>query len=156
MSICENERKNIRKEDEGKVKISDKISMIKSNHFPYLHIELWWNLNNKLYFRTHHKPNQKIKYVNASSTHTRNTLRAIPQSILTRLASLTSRETSLKNKTIGEIYREHALALKKAKLINLKFPTFKTLWENYDYLLHLPTSLKAHLQTTHPKKIHTS
>ena len=40
MSICENERKNIRKEDEGKVKISDKISMIKSNHFPYLHIEL--------------------------------------------------------------------------------------------------------------------
>jgi len=50
MSIWENESKNNRKEDEGKLKISDKILIIKSNHFPYLDIELRWNLNNKLYF----------------------------------------------------------------------------------------------------------
>ena len=49
-----------------------------------------------------------------------------------RLASLTSRETSLENKTIEEIYPEHSLALKKAKLMNSKFLTFKPLWEDYD------------------------
>ena len=58
-----------------------------------------------------------------------------------RLVSLTSRESSLKNKTIDKIYPKHALALKKAKLMNSKFPTFKTLWENYASPFTTPTNI---------------
>ena len=72
-----------------------------------------------------------------------------------RLASLTSRETSLENKTINEIYQEHALALKKAKLMNSKFPTFKTLWENYDNSSTTPTNITKDPATTYEAQRNT-
>lgn len=125
---------------------------VKDPIFPYLYMELRW-ANNLLYFRTYHKPKQRIKYVDQTSIHTRQTIKAIPYGVIQRLAGFTSRESSIQNKTIDMIYPEHSQARRKAKLIS-DFPTFKEVWNEYD-TKNLQPRLLSTLKTTHTAETHT-
>ena len=49
--------------------------------FPYLDMELHWNDKGKLNYRVHLKPNQQLKYLNRSSTHTNPCFKAIPHGV---------------------------------------------------------------------------
>ena len=59
------------------------------------------------------KPNQqKLKYLNSDSTHTKATFAAIPNGVLVgRLNRLTSKTKRLENATVDKIYPHHAQAL---------------------------------------------
>ena len=71
------------------------------------------------------KPNQKLKYLNADSTHLPSTFRAIPSGVLNRLSKLTSKIKLLGDVTIDTIYPHHAKALQTAGIAPKTFPTFK-------------------------------
>ena len=88
---------------------------------------MFWNDRGKLVFQIHIKPNQKLKYLNEDSTHLPSTFQAIPEVVLNRLSSLTSKSKALDNVRIDTIYPRHAKALKIAGIAPDTFPTFKEL-----------------------------
>ena len=59
---------------------------------------------------------QQIKYVDQTSTHTRQTIKAFPYGVIQCLAGLMSRERSIEDKTIDTIYPEHSQALQTRDL----------------------------------------
>ena len=109
----------------------------------FLDISMYWNDDEELQFQVYRKPNQKLKYLNFSSTHTKAMKAAVPDGVMKRLARLTSRSDKLVKSKISEIYPDHAQALKKAKLVpnDSFFPTFGKLWEKQD--APLPKSTRS-------------
>ena len=101
-----------------------KLTIINDKYFPYLDMEMYWNLRDELKFQVHMKPNQVLKYLNKDSTHLPTVFKAIPKGILNRLSKLTSISKKLERKTIDEIYPLHTKALQIAGLAPKKFPTF--------------------------------
>jgi hypothetical protein len=100
------------------VLLNDKVEVIKDQTFPFLDMELSWNdVTNELTFGVYIKPNQELKYLNKTSIHTPNCLKAIPNGVCQRLAKLTSIDESNKDKKLSEIYPIHFDALGKAGLI---------------------------------------
>ena len=71
------------------------------------------------------KPNKKLKYLNADSTHLPSTFRAIPLRVLNRLSKLTSKSKSLENVNIDTTYPHHAKALQNAGITPKNLPIFK-------------------------------
>ena len=109
--------------DDKKI-INKKLTIIKDTHFPYLDMEMYWNKRDELKFQVHMKPNQKLKYLNADSTHLPSTFKAIPSGVSNRLSKLTSKSKTLENTKIDKIYPHHAKSLKIVKLAPREFPTF--------------------------------
>ena len=68
------------------------------------------------------KENHALKYLNAGSQHTKSCFKAILSGVFQRLSKLTMITTKNKDKTIGEIYPNHAAALRTAGLADA-FPT---------------------------------
>lgn len=71
------------------------------------------------------KENQKLKYLNSDSTHTKCCLKAIPNRIFGRLAKLTSTLRSKFDTTIDELHPDHTKALEVAGLAPKKYPSWK-------------------------------
>ena len=113
-------------EDKGKpVKCNKSVEIVGGNEFPYLDLELFWNKRNELNFRVHVKENQKLKYLNSDSTHTKCCLKAIPCGIFGRLAKLTSTSRSKLETRIDKLYPNHTNALEIAGLAPKKYPKLK-------------------------------
>ena len=89
-------------EDDEKI-INKKLTIIKDTYFPYLDMEMCWNKRDELKFQVHMKPNQKLRYINADSTHPPSTFKAIPSGVLNRLSKLTSKSKTLENTKIDKI-----------------------------------------------------
>ena len=123
-------KSNIGKEKEMRDDIyKERITINYDNFFPFLDMELKWNSKKELRFSVHFKPNQKLKYLNNGSCHTRCCMKAIPSGVIKRLAKLTSREGNLKAK-MDNLYPNHAEALRKAGLAPKEFPTLEEVGSN--------------------------
>ena len=107
------------------------ISINSENKFPFLDMYLFWKTMKsdgdlkwkdggvkELCFNVYHKPNQRLKYLNAQSTHKRTVFHAIPKGVFHRLASLTTFDSTNTSKTVDELYPIHAKALIIAGLVN--------------------------------------
>jgi hypothetical protein len=99
------------------------VSVNKGESFPYLDMEMYWSVDNQLFFKVHLKPNQQLKYLNRGSTHTEACFKSIPSGVLKRLASLTTRTEDSEMKCLDKLYPLHASVLRSAKLIEGNFPT---------------------------------
>ena len=105
----------------------DKITINDSTNFPFLDIELFYNIKDNLKFKVHLKENQKLKCLNKLSAHAKACFKAIPKSVCKRLARLTTMTNNNKDKKINEVHPNHINALLRAELIkNMnKLPTFQ-------------------------------
>eukprot|EP00957_Ditylum_brightwellii_P131890 10057657-Ditylum_brightwellii.AAC.1 len=72
-----------------------------------------------------HTEDQQLKYVDQQSTHRPNTFKSIVMGVYTILSRLTSYSDSMAEKSIDELYPDHAAALNAANLIKDKFPKFR-------------------------------
>eukprot|EP00957_Ditylum_brightwellii_P199772 15228832-Ditylum_brightwellii.AAC.1 len=86
--------------------------------------------SNQLLFRMYREEDQELKYVDQQSTHRPINFKSIATGVYTRLSRLTSYSESTAEKSIDEIYPEHAEALNAANLMKDKFPTFGEIWKN--------------------------
>ena len=68
--------------------------------FPFIDLELFWDDSEKLELQVHRGKNQLLKYLNKGITHTKATLKAIPNVILNILAKLISRTEENSNMSI--------------------------------------------------------
>lgn len=107
------------KEDGSK---SKEVSVCAEAHFPFLDMEMFWN-DETLNFQVHLKDNQKLKYLNNGSSHTKSCFDAIWKGVSGRLAKLTSRNVDTEDKRLNKLYPEHAKALEQAKLAPEEYPT---------------------------------
>ena len=80
----------------------------------------------------HRKKDQKLKYLNKGSSHPNSCFRAIPYGVFLRLCKLTSQTKANLGRRIDELYPDHALALRKARLIQGKFPTMRDFWDEVE------------------------
>ena len=112
--------------------ISKKVSVHKSETFPYLDMELSWAPDGSLRFGVHLKPNQHLKYLNRGSSHTTSVFKVIPDGVLARLAKLTTVTEGNKDKKLDELYPQHAKALKIAALAPPSFPTLSEALKNQE------------------------
>ena len=114
--------------EEGIFKYNEHCEVIQihgKEFFPFLDLQLQWNTNNELKFKVYMEDNQKLKYFNSNSTHTKCCMKAIPFGLFKRLAKLTSINKRIVNTQIDELYPDHAKALKVAGLSPTKFPSLK-------------------------------
>ena len=111
---------------------NDNLTIVREKLFPYLDMEMYWNKRGELKFQVHLKPNQKLKYLNADSTHLPSTFRAIPTGVLNRLGKLTSTSKTLEDVRIDTVYPHHAKALRIAGIAPKTFPTFKEIEDLYN------------------------
>ena len=95
-------------------KYNEVIEIFEYDYFPYLDLQLIWNNKDELKFKVYLKENQKIKYLNSDSTHSKHCIRAIPCGLFKRLAKLTSTTRRKLETTIDDLYPEHTKALKIA------------------------------------------
>ena len=116
-----------KKEIDSTAGLSSKISLVKSNKFPYLDLAMFWADNDKIQFEVYMKENQELRYLNQDSSHTKSCLEAIPFGVLNRLAKLTSPTRRNKEMRINSIYPGHAKALETAGLAPAKYPKLRTL-----------------------------
>lgn len=100
---------------EGVTSSNPDITIHQKDFLPYLDTGLYWN-REELKFRVHLKFNKQLKYLNRSSTHPSNVFKAVPNSIIKRLAQLKSITTIKRNQIIGELYPGHVEALRHAGL----------------------------------------
>ena len=63
-----------------------------------------------------------LKYLKKGSYHTKTAFATIPNEVFNRLANLTSETATNGKLRIGEIYSDHAEALKNAGLVLKTFP----------------------------------
>ena len=108
-------------------KYNEVIEIFEYDYFPYLDLQLIWNNKDELKFKVYLKENQKIKYLNSDSTHSKHCIRAIPCGLFKRLAKLTSTTRRKLETTIDKLYPKHTKALKIAGLTPKKFPKLKEL-----------------------------
>ena len=86
---------------------------------------MYW-LDDDLKFRVHLKENQLLKYLNKGSAHTKAFFKAIPNGVISRLASLTSMTPGNADTRLDVLYPDHASALTRAGLVlNDEFPTLR-------------------------------
>lgn len=84
---------------------------------PFLDIHLNWDENSDLTWKTYTKPNAATKYLNKSSPgHTFSCKKAIPHSVVQRLANLTKKDPNLELIRVTDHYPEHRNALVDAGL----------------------------------------
>ena len=76
-------------------------------------------------FQVHRKENQKLKYLNKVSTHTKATFNEIPSRIFKRILRITSRAKKNAQMRIDENYQGYANALTKSDLAPKIFPSIK-------------------------------
>ena len=105
----------------------DGVSVISDEFLPFLDMKMSWDAKGKLRFSVFQKPNQRLKYVSADSTHTPATRKAIPRGVFQRLAKITSKLKELKSSPINWIYLEHAAELTTAGLKPRVWPTMDQL-----------------------------
>jgi hypothetical protein len=107
-------------------------------------MKLYWDEWGDLAFTVYRKDGQLLKYLNADSTHPPHVFRAVPHSVLARLANLTTLTKENGNKTMKEIHPDHINALEAANLdINAlqkrnksnKAPTLLEMKENIHWSL---------------------
>ena len=70
---------------------------------PYLDLEIFWDSKGTLQFKVHLKENQKIKYLNFGSSHTKCCMKAILLGVFNCLAKLTSPTSSNIDQQINQI-----------------------------------------------------
>jgi predicted GIY-YIG superfamily endonuclease len=88
-------------------------------------MELSWTIDATLSFGVHLKPNQQLKYLNNSSSHTDSCLKAITNSVCKCLTTLTTITEENENQKLDDAYPLHFEALAKANLLcGAKVPTF--------------------------------
>ena len=92
-------------------------SILKTEAFPFLDMEMLWNPNSELSFRVHLKENQQLKYLNKGSAHTPGCFKAIPSGVIKRLTKLTSIDENNTDSKLSDLYPTHFEALSNAKLI---------------------------------------
>ena len=109
----------------------DKVSTIFMNTFPFLDIDLFWEMG-VLAFRMYKKVNNQLKCLNSHSYHTPATMKAIPHGVCLRLASLTSISTGNKDKSLSVLYPEHAAALMAAGLVEGNLPSVDDVIANHE------------------------
>jgi hypothetical protein len=83
---------------------------------PFLYMKLYWDEHDELAFMVYRKTGQQLKYLNNNSTYPPHVFRAILLSVYTRLANLTSYDSTIRHKTIRELHPDHYNALDHAKL----------------------------------------
>ena len=101
------------------------VSICTTQSFPYLDMELSWSNLGALTFRVHLKPNQRLKYLNRGSTHTKAVFASIPHGVLGRLARLTSVTDDSKHIPLNHLYPQHAQALRQARIAPDRYPTLQ-------------------------------
>lgn len=109
------------------IKYNEVIEIYGKDYFLYLDLQFLWNKKEELKFKVYMKENQKLKYLNSDSTHSKHCIKAIPSGLFKRLANLTSTTRRKLDTTIDKLYPDHAKALKIAGLTPKKFPKFKEL-----------------------------
>ena len=92
-------------------------SILKTEAFPFLDMEMLWNTNSELSFKVHLKENQQLKYLNKGSAHTPGCFKAIPSGVIKRLTKLTSIDENNTDSKLSDLYPTHFEALSNAKLI---------------------------------------
>ena len=63
--------------DVGRKSDCGRVTVESSSKLPYLDMELMWDQDGNLQFGVHLKPNQKLKYLDTTSTHTPHCFKAI-------------------------------------------------------------------------------
>jgi hypothetical protein len=91
----------------------DEVSVLLSENFPYLDMEMFWTENEERNFKVHLKPNQELKYLNRWSNHTKATFKAIPHGVLSRLAKLTTMMEENENMRMNAYILNTLLLLRK-------------------------------------------
>ena len=89
-NLDEKNTSNHEEKEEKIYKYNDAIKIYGRDHFPFLDLQLKWNNNDELKFKVCVKENQKLKYLNSDSTHTKSCMKAIPFGLFKRLTKLTS------------------------------------------------------------------
>ena len=100
---------------------------------PFLDIFLSWDENSNLTWKTYTKPNATTKYLNKTSPgHTFSCTKAIPHSVVERLAKLTKKDPKLELIRITDHYPDHRNALVDAGLCMIdKTPLEATFGEKW-------------------------
>ena len=101
----------------------DRVQIVTKDEFHFLDMNMSWSPEGDLQFGVFRKKGQQFKYVGKESTHTPDTLRAIPSGFFNRLAKITSRKPSIQAAAVDTIYLAHANALRKVGLAPPVFPT---------------------------------
>ena len=104
------------------------------NGLPFLDIWFYWDEFSHLSWKTYTKLNSITKYLNKTSPgHTFSCTKAIPHSVVDRLAKLTKIDENLRGIRVTDHYPEHRSALIDAELCNIdRTPIEATFGEKWD------------------------
>ena len=91
-----------------------------------------WSKQGDLHFQVYMKENQKLKYLNRGSTHTKDCFKAIQKGVQNRLGKLTTKTKANENQPLNKLYPDHFQALEKAILVQDPIPTLKEELERYE------------------------
>jgi hypothetical protein len=94
----------------------DNVSIIHENLFPFLDMDLIWDMS-VLAFRVYKKVNSQLKYFNSDSSYTPTSMKAILHGVCFHLVSLTTQADGFGNKSLSDLYPEHAAVLEAAGLV---------------------------------------
>ena len=103
-----------------------------NDKLPFLDMKMSWSPEGDLQLGVFRTNGQQLKYVGKEGTHTPGTLCAFPSGLLSRLAKLISRKTSIHSEEVYKIYPDHTNTLRKAGLAPPNFPTMGDLWSKQD------------------------
>ena len=109
------------------VQSSKVVEIARTETFPYLDMEWYWNQDSNLCSRVHLKENQQLLYLNKGSSHSSSCFRAIPKGVCHRLAKLTMMTEHNKRMRLDIMYPKHFQALKESNLIrhHQRIPTLQ-------------------------------
>ncbi len=105
-------------------KIDGRVGVETASSFPFLDMEMSWDVKGDLTFGVYMKPNQELKYLNNGSAHTPGCFKAINTGVCHRLTKLTMVNEDNVDLKLDELYPEHFGALDKADLLkDFEVPT---------------------------------
>ncbi len=109
------------------VQSSKVVEIARTETFPYLDMEWYWNQDSNLCSRVHLKENQQLLYLKKGSSHSSSCFRAIPKGVCHRLAKLTTMTEHNKRMRLDIMYPKHFQALKESNLIrhHQRIPTLQ-------------------------------
>ena len=105
------------KPEEESRKISDKISVVGKETFPYLDMEMKFDEDQHLCFGVYTKPNFQMNYLNIESCHPAACKNAVVRGVSIRLSGLTTRTRYNENKSLSDMYPDIDSALRSAGLL---------------------------------------
>ena len=82
----------------------DLVQIVTNDKFPFLDMKMSWSPEGGLQFGVFKGKGQQLNYADKESTHTPDTLCAIPSGVLNRLAKITSRNPYIHAKVVDKIY----------------------------------------------------